>query len=74
MTKREFLISVPGLITHKSSGEGEIEIVMDTNEKKGVCYRHRDNTASCGTYASSWSELYNKFSSNLITQGYMSPK
>ena len=74
MTKREFLISVPGLITHTTSGEGEIEIVADTNDKKGVCYRHRDNTASCGTYASTWPELYDKFTDRLIKQGYMNPK
>lgn len=74
MTKREFLIAVPGMITHKTWGEGEIEIVADTNDKKGVCYRHHNNTASFGTYGSNWFELYGKFVDRLIDQGYMNSK
>jgi len=74
MTKRDFLTSVPGIINHKDRGHGELEVVADTNEKKGVCYRHRDNTASCGSYAPTWSELYTKFSDYLISEGYMASK
>jgi hypothetical protein len=71
MTKLEFLTKVPGIINHEAHGHGELEIVVDSLQKKGVCYRHKDNTASCGTYAASFAELFDKFSGRLKTQGYM---
>jgi hypothetical protein len=74
MDKRDFLMNVPGIITHKTGGYGELEIVVDIVGRKGVCYRHKDNTASCGAYASTWSELFDKFADYLIAEGYMNRK
>jgi hypothetical protein len=72
MEKREFLLKVPDIIEHSTRGYGELEVVVDNVNLKCVCYRHRDKTASCGTYAPSWKELYNKLSGYLIKEGYMS--
>jgi hypothetical protein len=71
MTKGEFLRSVPYIITHNTRSYGELEIIVDTKNSKGVCYRHLDNTASCGSYASTWAVLYKNFSEYLIQEGYM---
>jgi hypothetical protein len=71
MTRLEFLTKVPGIIDHNAHGYGELEIVVDKPQKKGVCYRHKDNTASCGTYAPSFEELFDKFSDRLKNQGYL---
>lgn len=40
MTKRDFLSKIPDIINHKSWGYGELEIIVDTKEQKGVCYRY----------------------------------
>jgi hypothetical protein len=74
MTKSEFLQSVPDIITHKTWGYGELEIVSDSKDSKGVCYRHENKLASCGNYAKTWEELYVKFSEHLKKEGYMSAK
>lgn len=74
MTKNEFLQNVPDIITHKTWGYCELEIVADSKDNKGVCYRHKNNLASCGNYAPTWAELYEKFSMHLIKEGYMSSK
>lgn len=71
MTKSEFLRSVPDIIDHKTWGYAELEIVADSKENKGVCYRHRDNTASGGTYGANWFEVYQKLTDYLKKEGYM---
>lgn len=71
MTKLEFRTKVPGIINHEVHGYGELEIVADLPQKKGVCYRHKGNIASCGTYAPSFAELFGKFSSRLKSLGYI---
>jgi hypothetical protein len=58
MTKYEFILSVPDIIEHKSSGYGELEFIIDKKNEKGVCYRHRNKTASFGTYGKDWKEVY----------------
>jgi len=70
MTKTEFLYQIPDIIDHKTWGYAELEIVVDNEEQKGICYRHRDKTASFGTYGSSWIEVYEKLNKLLITEGY----
>ncbi len=60
MTKEEFFKSAPGLIEHTSWGFGNLEITAESKNNKGVCYRHNDNTASGGTYGTSWDEVYSK--------------
>ncbi|MCC5922472.1 MAG: hypothetical protein JJT77_01700 [Crocinitomicaceae bacterium] len=60
MTKKEFLNKVPYFIKDKNWGEGEHEILIDNKDKKGVCYRHSNNLTSCGTYGTSWLEVYEK--------------
>ncbi len=70
MTKREFLLGIPEIIEHPASGYGELEITVDKPDKKGVCYRHRDNTASYGTYGKSWLEVYERLNSFLIVKGH----
>jgi hypothetical protein len=42
MTKRDFLSKIPDIINHKTRGYGELEIIVDSKEQKGVCYRHKD--------------------------------
>ncbi|MEO6686874.1 MAG: hypothetical protein ABIN24_12960 [Dyadobacter sp.] len=71
MTKVEFLFSVPKIINHKTWGYAELEVVAGTKDIKGVCYRHKDNTASYGYYALNWDELYFRFSKYLKEEGHM---
>ncbi len=71
MTKKDFLYKIPDIIDHKTCGYGELEIVVDSKEQKGVCYRHRDKTASCGTYGTTWLEVYEKLDKHLISEGYI---
>lgn len=71
MTKFEFLLKVPDIIEHKTLGFAELEIISDVEEKKEVCYRHKDKKASHRTYGSTWSDVYTKLSSDLIKEGYM---
>lgn len=60
MTKQEFLQSVPKAIKRGSSGYADLAIIVDKPGEKGICYKHGDNTTSCGTYASSWEGLHEK--------------
>lgn len=71
MTKREFLGTVPHIIEHETSGYGEIEIVVNRKELVGVCYRHRDKTASYGTYKRTWQELHDDLVPFLREHGHM---
>ncbi len=71
MTKSEFLRSVPDIIEHKTGGYSELEVVADWKDSKGVCYRHKDNTASGGTYGASWFEVYHKLTNYLKKEGYI---
>lgn len=71
MTKSEFIRSVPDIIDHKTWGYAELEIVADTKDNKGVCYRHKDKTASGGTYGTTWLEVYKKLTSYLEKEGYI---
>lgn len=71
MKRIDFLSKIPGIINHKTWGYGELEIIVDKKDKKGVCYRHPDNTASFGTYGSLWVNVYEKLSKHLISEGYM---
>jgi hypothetical protein len=69
MTKMEFILSVPDIIEHKSWGYGELEFITDDVHEKGVCYRHRDNTASFGTYGKDWAEVYTALTQTLKQAG-----
>lgn len=71
MTKSEFIRSVPDIIDHKTWGYAELEIVSDSKDNKGVCYRHKDNTVSGGTYGTTWLEVYQKLTSYLEDEGYI---
>lgn len=63
MTKSEFLQKMPSSISHKTWGWGELEIIVDKQGQKGICYRHEDKTASYGTYGSNWEEVLQEFNS-----------
>lgn len=71
MTKKEFLSKVPDIIDHKVWGYAELEIVVDSKEQKGVCYRLKDKTASCGTYGSTWNDVFESLNEHLIQEGYV---
>ena len=71
MTKSEFLRNVPDIIEHKTWGYAELEIVADTEQSKGVCYRHKDNISSGGTWGSNWLEVYRKLTNYLKSEGYI---
>ncbi len=71
MTKLEFRSSVPDVIEHRSSGYGVLEIIADTEEKKGICYRHRDRTSSFGTWGKNWFEVHEKLMKSLAFHGYI---
>ncbi len=71
MTKNEFTSKTPWKIEHKTWGHAEREIIIGSNEKKGICYRHRDNHSSFGTYGLTWKEVYENLSKGLISEGYM---
>ena len=64
-------MSLPDIIDHKTWGYAELEILADTLGNKGVCYRHKDHSASGGTYGSTWLEVYQKLKSYLEKEGYM---
>jgi hypothetical protein len=70
MTKRDFTAKVPDIIHHKTWGYAELEIIVDKEGQKGVCYRHKDKTTSCGTYGITWKEVYTKLNKHLISEGY----
>lgn len=70
MTTKDFLHQIPDIIEHPTSGYGELEIIVDNSTQKGVCYRHRNNTASYGTYGKTWLEVYEKLNSFLIKNGH----
>ena len=69
MTKTDFILSVPNIIEHKSWGYGELEFITDKKNEKGVCYRHRDKTASFGTYGKDWTEVYSALIKTLKEAG-----
>ncbi|MEZ4935619.1 MAG: hypothetical protein R2788_26230 [Saprospiraceae bacterium] len=62
---------MPGVIEHKTWGYGELEIIVDDNEQKGVCYRHKNKSASFGTYGLTWSEVYEKLRKTLIENDHL---
>lgn len=62
MTKAEFFSKIPSSINHPSWGYGNLEIVVDNKETKGVCYRHDNKLSSYGTYGKSWLEVFEKLS------------
>lgn len=70
MTKGDFLSKIPDIINHKAWGYGELEIIVDNKEQKGICYRHKDKTASCGTYGATWNEVFDSLSKYLSEEGY----
>lgn len=71
MTKADFFSKIPSWINHPSWGYGDIEIVVDNKETKGVCYRHESKQASYGTYGITWLEVFEKLSKRLIDEGQM---
>lgn len=72
MTKTEFLLQIPGVIEHQAWGYGELEIVSDNEQDKGVCYRHpHSNSASYGTYGRTWKEVYDSLHKHLIEMGHI---
>ncbi len=71
MNREDFLSKVPNGIQHPSWGYGELEVLVDRKDLKGVCYRHHDNTASYGTYKTTWKELYDDLGPFLVEQGHM---
>lgn len=71
MTRNELLLSLPDIILHKSYGYAELEIITDKRDKKGICYRHKNKTASFGTYGLTWLEVHNKVYPLLVKEGYL---
>ena len=71
MTKSDFLERIPDIINHKTRGYAELEIFIDKNGEKGVCYRDTNKRSSCGTHGSTWFEVFEDLSKYLISQGYM---
>jgi len=71
MTKKEFLSKMPDIIVHSTWGYGELEIVVDNDEQKGVCYRHLKGTSSCGTYGATWLEVYDDLYNYLVSERFI---
>lgn len=71
MTKREFLDRIPDIIEHEVRGYGELEVVVDKPNHKGVCYRHRNKLASYGTYGHNWKEICDDLEPFLVNKGIM---
>ena len=70
MTKQEFLLKVPHVIQLRGWGIAKIEIAADNSQKKGVCYRHtKKQTATCGAYGTSWTEVHQKLIRHLMEHG-----
>jgi hypothetical protein len=71
MTKSEFLSSIPSIIEHNTWGFAELEIIVDKKDIKGVCYRHKDKTASGGTYDTTRLKVHDKLKNYLEEGGYL---
>jgi hypothetical protein len=74
MTKSEFINQVPAIIQHHWYGPGELEIIIDSDDQKGVCYRHKEKVSSFASFAKNWDALYLKFAEILFQNGYMDKK
>ena len=59
MTTIDFICNLPGIIIQNDK-EAFLEIVYDTKNQKGICYRYADNTTSYGTYGKNWEEVLAK--------------
>ena len=70
MTRIEVLRSLPDTIDVPGHGYAELEVTMDTDSQKGVCYRHKKLTASYGTYRKTWKEIYQDLGKTLVNDGY----
>ena len=71
MNKKEFINLIPSAIDHKSWGFSDLEIIYDTKDNKGACYRNNENLASYGSYGKSWEEVYLKMRKLLIDNGHV---
>jgi hypothetical protein len=71
MTRLEIQSKLPFTINHRTWGHAELEIIVDNNELKGLCYRHPDKKASFGTYGKDWDEVYSDLNEYLISNGYV---
>ena len=65
MTVQEFKNELPYDIEHYTWGYAKLEIIADTKETKGACYRGNDKTASYGCYGKDWNEVYVKMRENI---------
>lgn len=73
MTKHEFILKMPDILTHKTWGYAELEFMkFEPNENKvGVFYRHKDKRSSYGTIKSNWQDLYDDLAPALEKDGHM---
>lgn len=72
MGKSEFLKSVPNMLKpYSRQEEAYLEIVVDTDEQKGICYRSDNKAASYGTYGKTWAEVYQKLQKVLIENNHI---
>ncbi len=71
MTKSDFLSKIPDIIEHKNHGYSELSITADKVNQKGVCYLSKEKYSSCGSWGTTWQEVYNNLSQHLRSEGYM---
>jgi hypothetical protein len=71
MTITEIWRRLPDTINHPTQGYAELEIIVDKLNDKGICYRHRNNSASYGNYGSTWNEVFNKLGPFMVERGYI---
>lgn len=71
MTKVEFLELIPYSIDHATWGYGKLEVIVQQRDHKGVCYRHPNKLASCGTYGRTWQKVYGKLMPYLLEKGHV---
>jgi len=70
MNRKEIWSRLPDIIDHPSHGYGELEIVVDNENDKGLCYRHENGTASFGTYKTSWQKIFDDLGPWMQEKGY----
>lgn len=70
MTKSEILSMLPDIIMHPAHGYAELEILSDKRDDKGLCYRHKNNSTSYGTYGKSWQIIFDDLGPSLVDDGF----
>ena len=71
MTKEEFILKLPAIITHHSYGKSHLKLLENNKYRKTACYINYERYTSGFRQAVTWDDLFEELDTYLKEEGHI---